>query len=154
MGLSTDGQICFGVLLPDPDDMDGEYPWGDDLEEWWRGETGYHPPFELFTPEGDYIDGKEPSKDRIRAYFDARREWDAAHPLPVELVNACSCDYPLWIAAVPGTVRTAGRGRPVTFEPSGLVADPEKTAALVAFLAKYLPGEHEDPAWHLSSNMG
>ena len=67
MGVSTDGQICFGIMF----DEGFEFPWNggeddQDLESWWMEEVcGYKPPFELFTEEGQWIEGMEENKEKM-----------------------------------------------------------------------------------------
>jgi len=56
MGVSTDGQICYGICV---DEI--ELPWDEsydgDIESWWTFEVlGFKHSFELFTEEGDWID--------------------------------------------------------------------------------------------------
>src|SRR5690348_13757855 len=104
MGVSTDGQICFGILLGDEED-DLELPWDDkryeDLDDWWiDGVHGYKPPFELFDADGNYINGERPSEETIKAYYAPRWEFEKQHPIPVKLVNGCSGNYPVWILAL------------------------------------------------------
>lgn len=112
MGVSTDGIVCFGILL----DEDVELPWesgeweeDSDIEGWWRATRGYQEPFVI-------ADWDAVSDDQMRAYYEHRREWEEEHPCPVEPVNCCSGEYPMWILAVPGSVQTAHRGLPQTLE--------------------------------------
>ena len=155
MGISTDGQICYGVLFED----DYEFPWdaeeyGGDIEAWWRAVNGYQPPFELYDSDGNYLDGIEPPQMRIDAYFGARHEWDEQHAVPVARVNACSGDHPLYIVAVPSTVRKAYRGWPETFNPTDLQVDSTAVDELCEFCDKYGLAYQGEPAWYLSSYYG
>src|SRR5687768_12176248 len=107
MGTSTNGEISYGIAF----DEDFEFPWDDDdgegdLENWWLAVNGYKPPFEVYDENG-YIGGKRPSEEKLSEYFAAQRSFQAAHPLPVELVNVCSGEYPMYILAVKETVLTA-----------------------------------------------
>ena len=99
MITSTDGQICYGVAFEEG----FEFPWGDgEIEDWWSYTVhGFNPSFELFDADGNYLNGREPSKDEIRRYFEERQVFDAAHSLPVSLVNYCSGDYPMYALVVP-----------------------------------------------------
>ena len=82
MGTSTDAIICYGIAV----DEEAELPWATapdgDIDEWWRKEIhGYTPTFELFTPDGNYIDGVEADASRVDAFFaerDAARTQGAA----------------------------------------------------------------------------
>lgn len=154
MTVHTDGQICYGVKFEE----DYEFPWAaqdGDIEDWWRVINGYKPPFELFNADGNYIDGIEPSKARLREYFDARSLWDAEHDkLPVAEVNYCSGEYPMYILAVPSTCNSARRGYPEKFDPATLVVSEEAQAALLAFCEKYGLTYEAGPAWWLSSYWG
>lgn len=150
MGTSTNAMICYGIALDDEMELPWEAAIDSDIEEWWRTLNGYIPPFELFTPEGEYIGGVEPSRERNDVYFAARRAFDAAHPLPIELEMHCSGDYPMWIVAARGTVKTAYRGSPEAFDPQALVCAPDAEVALREFCAKHL-GVTDDPRWLLYS---
>jgi hypothetical protein len=137
MTTSTDGQICFGVLFEEGYEFPwDEDPWNGNSEAWWRDVNGYKPPFEMYNADGDYLGGVRPSQEKIDAYYAHRREWNKAHaPLPVEEVNVCSGDYPIYILAVPGTVKTAGRGYPVEIGVTDLAV---KIDAADAFATWYL----------------
>jgi len=155
MGTSTDGQICYGVHVGDTlpwDDGEDEDPY--DVEGWWRKFWGFKPSFELFTPEGDWIDGVAAPQEQRDAYNEETRDWDKAHPLPFELVNACSGDCPEWIIALPGTLKSASRGYPEKIS-EGTISLVHKDAALEryrVFLAEFeVEGE---PSWYLSSYWG
>lgn len=157
MGVSTDGQICYGV----PFEEDYEFPWDeedeDDLEGWWRAETGFkYEGEEPYNEEGNYNPGFNEQDPRVAAYFAAQREWLAAHPLPVELVNYQSAEHPAYMLAVVGTSRSASRGYPERFDPSSLTVDPEAAAVLQAFLDRYdlVPEEGVEAGWYLTSYWG
>ena len=125
-------QICFGIAFEE----DYEFPWSgedSDIETWWRDLNGFKHSFELFDSEGNYIDGKEPSGEVVVKYFDEEREFDKLHPLPVEMVNYCSGDYPMWIIAVPSSCLSARRGYPSVFNPADLVVSDTEVQALVEF---------------------
>lgn len=156
MGQSTDGQICYGVYVGD------ELPWGDgedfeyDRDEvaWWRKRRGFKRSFELFTPEGDWIDEAGTTEERRRAYSQEQWDWDKANPMPFELVNACSSECPEWIIALPGTLKSASRGYPEKIS-EGTISLVHREAALErykAFLAEI--GVEGEPSWYLSSYWG
>jgi hypothetical protein len=151
MGQSTNAEISFGIAFEE----DYEFPWnGFDIEDWWREWCGFINSFEIYDEEGNHIDGKEPSAELVELYFAEQREFDKRHPLPVELVNYCSGDYPMWIIAVTEAGRLARRGYPVAFNPAELVVRDAQIAALVDFCKFYdLVGEGP-PSWYLSSYWG
>ncbi len=158
MSVSTDGQICFGITLKEEtvfpwDDSEGEDGFFDgDIEKWWRATTGYKPPFEAYGADGKHLPGI--GKAELDAYFQVQHDWDKQHPCPVEPVNCCSGDYPKWILAVPGSVQTARRGYPESFDPQTLTVTPEKRAALAEFCKQYKIEGGSEPAWFLSSYWG
>lgn len=156
MGQSTDGQLCFGVVF----DEETEFPWDaepfdGDEDEWWLVETGWKYDGEQpFTEDGDYAPSFSRDDPRVGAYFKDRREWKDAHPLPVELINYCSGDYPMWMIAVPATVKKARRGDPVAIDVTGLDPHPEGERALTEFCEKYGLKYEGQPSWWLSSYWG
>ena len=61
MGMDASSDIVFGVLLKTDDE--GNYPWGDDLDEWWLTNVrGYKPPFEIYDEAGNYLIGMNNEK--------------------------------------------------------------------------------------------
>lgn len=157
MGVSTDGQICYGVIL----DEDEESPWQDeifdgDIDEWWVYYIlGFKHSFEIYTQAGEYINGVEPSKDRINQYYQEKRDFEQANQkLPVELVNYCSGDYPMYILAIPDTCNSARRGYPEKFNPGKLTVTSEQIQVLLDFCEKYAIKYKGEPAWYLSSYWG
>jgi hypothetical protein len=158
MGVSTDGQICFGVALEE----ESYLPWhGDewegDIEDWWLFEVcGYERPFELFDEVGNYINGVKPDEDKLDEYFALRSAFREKHPMPVELVNCCSGEYPMWIAAVPHSVLSASRGFPLVFNPSDLHSriTSQDVELLGKFCEDYLELTDYTMQWYLSSYWG
>ena len=151
MSVSSDGQICWGVKL----DEDEGLPWelsSHDFETWWLYECGYEPLFPLYDEKGDYLPGPEPSKVQIHEYYTHQSEFESAHPCPVELVNYCSYDYPMYIVAVSRTFLSCSRGYP---EEIVVLIPPlsEEKGKLIKFMDTYF-GEYEDPKWWLSSLYG
>lgn len=155
MGTTTNGEIWYGVLFEEG----LEFPWDivdedssdeGDIEEWWRSVNGYVPLHTPFTEAGEYADGWHKDDPRFREYYDHRHKWLADNPLPVEMVNVCSGDYPMYGLAVVGSVRTANRGFPETFDPAELKAD----ATVLLDFCKRFSIEHGEPSWYLSSYWG
>jgi hypothetical protein len=155
MGVSTNGQICFGVVCEEDTEFpwdDGE--WGGDIEEWWRTAVcGYIPEEEIYDESGGYIGGKEPSREKIASYHDAQRAFDALHPVPVELVNYCSDDCPMYILAVPSSSLSCSRGYPESFRPEDLKVSQEEIDSLLEFCRTH-GIEHGEPGWWLTSYWG
>ena len=155
MGTSTNGQISFGIVFEE----EFEFPWDKefegDIEQWWLLDVcKYKPPFELFDETGNYINGIEPSKDQVSAYFDSEREFLDAHRCPAELLNYCSADSPMYALVIPSTVVTARRGDPVLLDLKGLVVDDFERQALLDFCARHNIECAEVPHWILSSYWG
>ena len=161
MGISSDGQICFGIAFEE----EYEFPWtdekwGGDEEDWWFiGVCGYVPPFEIFNDNGDYADGVRPHKEKMDEYYAHRQEFRESHPIPVEIVRHCSYEYTMFIVAVPGTYISAFRGNPLEFRVANI--DPSKAAAVIDFCEKYCRPKYEHsefpemkPCWLLSSMYG
>src|SRR3990167_1884691 len=142
MTQSTDGQICFGLMFEE----DTVFPWckegeDGDIENWWIFQTcgKWAPPFELYDEDGEFIGGVEPPQHKKDKYYEAKREFEkkAAPPLPVELVNYCSGDNPIYILAVPSTCRSASRGYPEEFHPMDLKVTQQEIDALIEFCRKF-----------------
>lgn len=155
MGTSTDGQICYGIAF----DEDYEFPWDaerdHEIESWWIYRVhGFKHSTELFDSSGNYLNGREPSREEVSKYFAESRAFKDAHPVPVVLINYCSAEYPMYILAAPGTVHVARRGFPAEFNPADLVVSHEARAALLQFCTDHGIPVHEDPKWLLSSYWG
>lgn len=155
MGTSTNGQICFGVAF----DEGFEFPWTDehdgDIDEWWiYGVHGFKHSVELFDASGNYLNGREPSTEERRRYFDERNKFASTRPLPVGLVNYCSGDYPMHAIVVPRTILTARRGDPAAFDPASLTVTDEERAALIKFCADHAIELPQEPMWLLTSFWG
>lgn len=158
MGQSTDGQICYGFLFEEGH----VFPWDDEKydgpEEWWREVNEYeNPEPNPFTPEGEYAEGFTDDDPRTKAYFKHIRYWEEDHPLPFEMVNVCSGDFPQYILAIPGTVTRANRGYPVEINPISLGDfSVEMMQYFCISMEKFGHGPKSgaEPAWYLSSYWG
>lgn len=161
MGVSTDGFICFGLKF----DEDVEFPWSeqDSLESWWKDVNGYQNPFELYGSDGNYLPhvklvgdrfNLRPTDDVWDAFYGPMLAWEKANPLPIELVNYCSGDCPMWIIALPDTVTRARRGYPVEINDAYVSIEAAKTVPLLDFCAKYGISGGEGPQWWLGSYWG
>lgn len=139
MGISTYGQICFGVQPKD----DSELPWDNeddefDLEYWWLRVRG--------CPEREEGQG-------WKEWFDQKEAWLSKHPCPVSAVNTCSCDYPVWVLAVPRTAKASCRGYPKEISHEDLTVTPEEVEALEAFCTAFNIDYDGEPRWLLSSYL-
>ena len=151
MGVSTNGQICFGVMLEEG----VELPWGEDIEEWWRKVNDFKDVHEPWTEEGEYAEGWEERDPRFKEYYDARREWLKKNPLPVALVNYCSGDYPMYILAVPETFIQCSRGYPTEISvPDSFIVTIDQATAVLDFIEKYEIECDKKMRWWLSSYYG
>lgn len=160
MGQSTDGQICYGIKFEEGfhfawDDA----TWKGDIKDWWRYVNEYKPPFELH----DY---RTITEIQEQEYYNIQGAWDDAHPIPIELVNYCHIDRPMYILALKETFKYyCSRGYPVEFNPTELKT--KNSQKLLDFCEKYLKDEIEKfnsceynepveltPKWYLSSYWG
>ena len=69
---------------------------------------------------------------------------------PVTLVRHCSCDYPMYILAIPGTHVSASRGYPQTIDPDDMDIPRKKMDAFLNWCEKH--GIDDDGAWLLCSD--
>lgn len=154
MSTHTDGQLCFGVLCEE----DAEFAWDEyeDIDEWWTFDIlGFNYSFELFDSKGDWLGGKEAPKSEVDRYFGEKREFEKGHTkLPIVLVNYCSLEVPMYLIALPESLRHAARGYPEKIELSGLVVEPTRIAELVRFCVQYNIPYEGVPQWYLSSYWG
>ena len=159
MSVSTDGQICFGIVFEEG----YEFPWdtyredGDsDPEDWWRSVNGFKPSFEVFDKKGEYLDSvQSPAREKSADdYFNEGRCWDKANPIPFELVNYCSDGCSMYILAMPGSFKRNSRGYPRKISGMDLHGEVKDAIVFSEFCEKYgLKGE-EPAAWYLSSYWG
>ena len=153
MGLSTNGEISYGV----PFEEGYEFPWGDkDIENWWIYDVlGFKHSFQIYDKDGEYLNGVRPSEADVNRYYEEKDAFAKTQPkLPVEMVNYCSGDYPMYILAIPGTVQTAYRGNPHKLSSAQRVITDDEIVAFREFLSRFelKPSDTED--WYLTSYMG
>lgn len=134
MVTSTDGQLCFGILVD-------ELPWDNDdsINDWWR-EVNNCPI--NFRDDGDSDD-----------YYSRLFKWDDENPIPVIVVNYQSGDYPAWILAVPASFRSCSRGHPLRVDPDDLWVTAGEVQKLFDFCERF-DIEITETAWYLSSYWG
>ena len=152
MSVSTDAKIFYGIAF----EYGYEFPWHDDyIEEWWiYGANGFKHSLELYDTEGNYLNGRKPSREEISRYYGERKSFSKSYPIPVELINYCSSDYPMYALAVPGTVITAKRGYPEVIDTSSLVVDNEKVDAMLKFCNDQGIELERNLSWILASYYG
>ncbi len=102
MGVSTDGQLSFGVVF----DECFEFPWDSeefdgDYDEWWQSVNGYENPNPCpYGDDGGYKPGMNRESPEVKAYHAHSIAWRKENPFPVEIVNYCSGDCPMYLLAV------------------------------------------------------
>jgi hypothetical protein len=156
MGVSTDGQLCFGILFEEG----YNFPWDDDeyegdLEKYWRSLKGFVNPVEYpYDENHDYKPGISGFNDpKVQAYYNAIFEWGKNNPAPIEIVNYCSGDVPMYIIATKNI--SANRGYPAVIDPDFLNIDYEKEKKIILdFLSDCGVETEEEPKWYLSSYWG
>lgn len=136
MSQSTDGILAYGVPIGEG----AEFPWdaeeyGGDFDQWYSEQNG------LPTPKN--WDSKEGEK-----YFDKQRK--LLEKCPIEVVQHCSMDYPMYFVAIRGTVTTASRGYPEQLEDN--IKRPDNIAPVLEFCEKYNLEVEGEPGWYLFSN--
>lgn len=154
MGVSTDGIICYGIALEEGIELPWDNDeWDNDEEEWWMYEVcGYQNPFELFDKRGNWIPGMENDEEKHRQYYDQRREFREAHPIPIKVVRHCSGEYTMYIIAVPRTVLVASRGYPESFDPEEMYITDEEHFSVINFCDGHSIDRGEElPRWWLCS---
>lgn len=158
MGVSTDATISYGILLAD----EAELPWTNEtydysIDDWWAYKVhGFKHSKELFNAEGNYINGVKPPEEDIEQYFKEKRDFLKDHPYPpLEVTNACSGDYPVYILTLAQPGLTVHRGYPQSFDPAALVVTDEQRNMLIEFCKTYeIETVDLEPKWWLSSYYG
>lgn len=145
MGQSTDGILTFGVDL-------GEYK---DF-------------MSIKGDDGDYSHDWDDFLYKISGIekYDYSKLIEFEEALGVELVQYCSCDYPMYILSVAGTTTNVSRGYVEEIDPIEMAISPAQVAVLKDFWDKYIVVEHpeydenyyedppewSEPKWLLASN--
>jgi hypothetical protein len=134
MGVSTNAYLAFGINLGE------ECPesWGNGFDEYEyvKEKTGLV-----------YPDGAKDSPE-MDAYY--QELFKRTKELPVEIVNHCSGNYPMYFVAVKRTVHTARRGYPEQIKPEDMVVSEQEIVTLRAFCEEQ-GIEWKEPVWHLFS---
>lgn len=164
MSTSTNGRVSYGIVFEEG----YKFPWDSikydgEVENWWAVEVlGYKKKKgNWFDEEGYWLNDAcvEECKEQIIVFNKFKEE----NPPPIELINCQSLGYPMYIIAVPSSVREARRGFPQSFDPSELMVTEGERNALIEFCKTHcevteLDGEELnqelpplEPKWYLSS---
>lgn len=104
MGRSAYARVVYGYTFPEGE----SFPWDaakydSDPRDWYRDFRGYQPLVprsELWDDDG-YCAATY-TKERWDANWEHGRKWDAANPMPFDIVEFGYCDYPEIAIVVPG----------------------------------------------------
>lgn len=134
MGTSTDGILAYGVALHDFDECPFE-------------ELPFAEGHESFDDLIHHLAGLPDYGEEGHSF---EKEREAVEAFPLELVQHCHHEFPCWILAVRGTVRTAHRGYPVALGGSLPNIPNAGVAALNEWCEKYEIEKVWD--WYLCSD--
>jgi hypothetical protein len=161
MGVSTDGQLSFGILFeenyvfPWDENEDGQSPSGSgDIEEYWKKLKGFvNPAEDPFDEKGNYKAGFSSDHPGTKEWYSNKRVWLFNNPIPIEIVNYCAGDYPMIILATKHI--SCGRGYPTVIDPDFLnINIEEEEKKLSDFLSICGIETTEKAKWYLSSYWG
>lgn len=135
MSKSSIANLSFGIAFEEG----FKFPWSDiskyddGINDWWLEITGYIEP-------NNYSYEKE-------------KEWLELHPIPIEIVHYCACDYHMDIIATRCYSVEWGETLNITLEQFAVNIE-QDTRIIVDFLNKYNIQYEGSPAWILSSFYG
>lgn len=156
MGTTTNGQICYGIAFEE----DHEFPWDKEeyeygINEWWKAVNGYNQPVEVYDEHGEYINGIGPDEKIFREYYDHKHDWEEKNPLPIELVNYCSLECPMYILTISASVITARRGYPTVLSGEEFDINAVDVNPIIDFCQEYnIEYDIDKFQWYLSSYWG
>jgi hypothetical protein len=151
MGISSDGQICYGVLLEEESE---DFPWGNrEFEKWYYCDIlKFKHSFEAYDKEGNQL--VEMTDKKISAYWKEYYDFQKKNTLPLTLTYYCSYDYPLFILAIQETVIRCARGDAIELA-LPFDAKPEWDKLLTNFILDYsIPTIDGKCSWWLTSLYG
>lgn len=155
MGISTDGIIAFGWIFEDGFEFPWDFePWDSDEESWWMDVNEYQPLYSPFTDDGNYAEGFSRGDSRISKEYDNQFKWKMDNPLPVEVLNYCSYEYPLYALVLPETIIRCSRGYPEKLPMTLKTPTPLQIEELNSFVQKYNIEVDSEPSYHLMSFFG
>lgn len=140
MGISSDGQLSFGVPVGEEDEPPAFMEGFEDFEDFVLAEKGY--------PE--WHQGM--TDDESSNYWDGKRKILEAYPVRLEMY--CSYDYPMYllIPNVEQAHMTVRRGYLTSFH-----ALPQISSSAIQAMKAWCDShgvDCGDPQWHLSSMYG
>ena len=136
MGQSTDAIVAFGFPLNEEDKV----PWAgyEDFETWWAEVNGVKEPTEPYIKENIPL---------YTSYWEKKYALERA--CPVELIQHCSGDYPMYFVSIRGTNQRVYRGSPEVLRTR--IMGQDEVNILTDFCAKHsIP--QTLPAWYLFSD--
>lgn len=156
MSTSTNGQLSFGLIF----DEGFEFPWRDEdgdgdeddfIRAWWHKKNSYEDPTRgLYDPDGNCVE-PEPSQEEISKMYRERNEWEKAHPIPIQVVNYCSCDCPMLMLATRHFSARRGCPEEIDIQELAAIDTTEDRRILLDFLAEHGIECEGEPQWFLSS---
>ncbi len=140
MEISTDGQICYGVLLEEGIALPWDSEYGGKIEVWWLFEA---------------LEFKAVDEEQWLIKMGTRRliKMGTRPACPVNIINASCKSQPVWIIAIPDSMLKAKRGYPHGFYPMELAekAPLRWNVVLSGFCEEYDIKFRGVPRWYLSS---
>lgn len=150
MGVLTDAILCYGVAFEE----DHEFPWSgneEDDEFWYYNIIlKYNPLHRLYDDDGAYL--KDTPYEVKEAEWDNYKKFRDQNPKPYQLVRHCSNEYPMYILAIPSTVKKASRGYPEKIY--SLRVDQSEFDLFYGFLVRNNIISTQFPQWLLASYWG
>jgi hypothetical protein len=153
MGSDPSATLCFGYAFPGED---VEFPWSryDDIEDWWMEVNEFeNPAGDPYDAYGNRLPGVREEDEDL--YWNTRREWRRANPVPVEVVTCYSYDYPGgYVLTTKAVTACSPDGGPDKLNESIFSNAHEASLVLEEFCKKYNIETSGEPAWYLTSFYG
>ena len=148
MSTATDGQICFGIMF----DEDYEFPWQQtkynyDIKDWWLTVNNFNPSVRHLN----YFPHPSLTKEEKETLYKEKANFFEECPIPAEEVNYCSTSYPMYILAIPETVKWCSRGYPEKIGNLYAQLTDRRLEAFTGFIKQYGIETNSCPTWYLSS---
>ncbi len=154
MSVSTNGQLCYGCLFEEG----YEFPWSNDefeydIEVWWQHVKGFVNPEESpYDENGNHKPGVSGDSRIVTKYWSAVSEWNKNNPIPVEVINYCSDNCPMYLLST--KTLTNRRGFPVEVKLEFFKNTEQAHKVLVSFLEEFNLVPDSVIGWWLSSYYG